>query len=149
MPYPTTDPSRPQRPTLFSYTIREQIAAGGMSTVYRARHPNGNLAAIKVVQLDLNSAAAQSQGKAILREMRIHETLKHQAVLEMIGGEMREQAGAWPSGLYLLLALGEPLSLRCRSRDALTDFSAHAFLPIAPPPADGGDLFDKISESAE
>ncbi|ORY86703.1 kinase-like domain-containing protein [Leucosporidium creatinivorum] len=106
----------PPPPTLFSYTIREQLATGGQATVYRARHPNGNLAAIKIVSLDLSQPSAQVKGKAVLREMRIHETLKHNAVLEMIGGEMREGGAGWPAGLWLLLAL-----------------------------ADGGDLFDKIT----
>lgn len=41
-----------------------------------------------------------------MREMRIHETLKHKNILELIGGEPREQQGHYPAGLYIVLDLG-------------------------------------------
>ncbi|SCV70180.1 BQ2448_1574 [Microbotryum intermedium] len=108
---------------ILGYQLREQIASGSTSRVYRARHQSPNhahpFAAVKVVRLDDRVQDSIMQGKQLVREMRIHETLKHGNVLELFGGVSRmqdsDEQGGWPKGLYLCLAL-----------------------------ADGGDLFDKI-----
>lgn len=97
-----------QRPTLLFYELREQLAIGGQATVYRARHvTNRNLAAVKIIALDLQDPQAQVKVKTVLREMRIHETLKHQAVLKLLGGEMKEKVGVYEAGLWIALELGE------------------------------------------
>lgn len=94
--------------TVQGYSIREHIASGGMSQVYRALNSStGRLAAIKVIPLDSKATNAVAEGKKMIREMRIHEILKHANVLEMIGGEPRGAAGIWPEGLYIVLDLGE------------------------------------------
>lgn len=126
-----------------------------MSTVYRARHPTHGLAAVKIIPLDPNRSDHAVKGKAVVREMRIHETLKHENVLELIGGEMKEgDGGRWPGGLYLVMALGE---LCARVPDTCWSDERGADGRRNPPPprtrrdgeriADGGDLFDKISTS--
>ncbi|SGY15464.1 BQ5605_C013g07374 [Microbotryum silenes-dioicae] len=108
---------------ILGYQLREQIASGSTSRVYRARHQSPNhahpFAAVKVVRLDDRVHDSIMQRKQLVREMRIHETLKHGNVLELFGGVSRmqdsDEQNGWPKGLYLCLAL-----------------------------ADGGDLFDKI-----
>lgn len=100
---------------LAAFSIREHIASGGIAEVYRGLSTSGSLVAIKVIPLQHDSG---TERKKILREMRIHETLKHDNILELIGGEQREREGNWPEGLYIVLSL-----------------------------ASGGDLFDKIGEN--
>ncbi|GAA5928355.1 hypothetical protein JCM1841_003539 [Sporobolomyces salmonicolor] len=123
-------------PPLLGYIPREHIASGGQSSVYRSLNPHtAHLAAIKIVPLAVSPADAahdaqvQAKAKQLVREMRIHETLKHRNVLQLFGGETRDQCTVvqeypqgrrnetvWPTGLYMVLDL-----------------------------ADGGDLFDKIA----
>ncbi|GAA6061071.1 hypothetical protein JCM10212_000114 [Sporobolomyces blumeae] len=114
-------------PPLFGYRPRQHLASGGQSTVYRALHlETSHLAAIKVVPFPLHQQAEyQAKAKQLVREMRIHETLKHRNILQLFGGETREAVVVrnsrgneqdWPTGLYMVLDL-----------------------------ADGGDLFDKIT----
>ena len=96
---------------LGSYVIRELIASGGMSQVYRALHSSSDrLVAVKVVPLDSTAPDAEIQGKKMLREIRIHETLKHPNILELIGGESKRAEGRWPEGLYIVLDLGQSIS---------------------------------------
>lgn len=100
---------------LGSYTIREHIASGGNAQVYRALHAvTGRLVAIKVIPLQSGSDV---EAKKVLREIRIHETLKHPAVLELVGGEskLRSPDGVWPEGLYIVLDLGASRSRPLRS----------------------------------
>ena len=95
---------------LGQYRIREHIASGGMSQVYRALHSSTDrLVAVKVIPLDSTN---EVEGKKVLREIRIHETLKHQNILELIGGESKARSadGRWPEGLYIVLDLGQPIS---------------------------------------
>jgi serine/threonine protein kinase len=94
-------------PTVLGYSIREHIASGGMSQVYRALNPITNhLVAIKVIPLDSKAVNAEAEGKKVVREIRIHEVLKHASILQLIGGESREGRGIWPEGLYIVLDLG-------------------------------------------
>ncbi|KAK4055395.1 Chk1 protein kinase [Microbotryomycetes sp. JL221] len=120
------------RLTVKGYTVREQVGAGGNATVYRARSiQGGHLAAIKVIAFESSSTPSttaselspqdlikqqETKWKLIVREVKIHETLKHVNILEFLGGEPRERTGIWPKGMYLVMQL-----------------------------ADGGDLFDKIT----
>lgn len=134
------------------YIPREHIASGGQSSVWRALNlSTEHHAAMKVVPLRISAASSDAQtaakAKQLVREMRIHETLQHRNILRLFGGETREDCTVraenggettWPSGLYMLLDLGE---WSCTPRNIQAD----------PPPlvslrtADGGDLFDKIS----
>ncbi|KAM0790935.1 hypothetical protein ACM66B_004241 [Microbotryomycetes sp. NB124-2] len=110
-------PSGRQRVTIKGYTTREQLGAGGNATVYRAKSTDGQLAAIKVIAFEhKDSQQAELKWKLVVREVKIHETLKHSNVLEFIAGEPRDRQGIWPKGMYLVMQL-----------------------------ADGGDLFDKIT----
>lgn len=130
--------SSSRNPVIASYQIREQLAMGGQATVYRARNSQGKLAAIKVIQCDQATDQGKQKMTLLKREMRIHETLKHTNVLELMGGEARARDGQWPAGLYLLLALGA--TIRVGSAQLLeADF---CFCSAA----DAGDLFDKISK---
>ncbi|GAA5961762.1 hypothetical protein JCM3765_004062 [Sporobolomyces pararoseus] len=109
-------------PPLLGYQPREYIASGGQSSIYRALHNQLNtFAALKVVPFPLHhQQELEAKAKQLVREMRIHETLKHKNILQLFGGETREslkvRGTEWPMGLYMILDL-----------------------------ADGGDLFDKIA----
>lgn len=175
----------PAFPPLLGYVPREYLAQGGQSIVYRAlNHATNHLAALKVVPLDPAAAssrkpqtdqaesaelspAMQQKAKQLVREMRIHETLDHRNILRLFGGETRQACvvetekgttTAWPTGLYMVLDLGQSRPHFSPSHTQLT----HTFL-FTPKRsfghrcldltfcmvsvADGGDLFDKISES--
>ena len=109
---------------LGSYKIREHIASGGMSQVYRALHSSTDrLVAVKVVPLE---SSDEIQGKKMLREIRIHETLKHQNILELIGGESKGRSadGRWPEGLYIVLDLGQSILVQSGRQ---TDFVVLSF----------------------
>ncbi|GAA5886823.1 hypothetical protein JCM16303_005718 [Sporobolomyces ruberrimus] len=107
---------------LLGYVPREYIASGGQSSIYRALHTaKQTFAALKVVPFPLQQQAElEAKAKQLVREMRIHETLKHKNILQLFGGETRQAVKVkhveWPMGLYMILDL-----------------------------ADGGDLFDKIA----
>ncbi|GAA5938566.1 uncharacterized protein JCM15063_005356 [Sporobolomyces koalae] len=109
-------------PPLLGYVPREYIASGGQSQIYRALHATTlSFAALKVVPLPVHEQAQlDAKAKQLVREMRIHETLKHRNILQLFGGETRQSVTVgptvWPTGLYMILDL-----------------------------ADGGDLFDKIA----
>lgn len=112
-------PTLPSRPVLLNYEIREQLASGGMSTVYRALHlQTRSLGAIKIVPLRFSAPAQELKeeerikAKQVMREMRIQETLSGcDMVLRLWGGEWRKEEGTgvikWPEGLWMLLDLGE------------------------------------------
>jgi len=90
------------------FSFREEIAQGSTASVWRAKAvDDGSLVAIKIVELDFQDPSQQTRAKQVVREVRIHETLKHQAVLSLIGGETRAREGQWPGGLYMALELGE------------------------------------------
>jgi len=108
----------PSFPPLLGYVPRDFIGQGGQSTIYRALNLSTNLfAALKVVPFSLHhQQELQQKQKQLVREMRIHETLKHRNVLRLFGGETRqacmvERRGGmkteWPMGLYMVLDLGE------------------------------------------
>lgn len=101
--------------------------------------------------------ATAAKAKQLVREMRIHETLQHRNILRLFGGETRDECtvraasgGAettWPSGLYMVLDLGQSsrsLLLPTRRCSLRRGKLTRSCLCLA---ADGGDLFDKISES--
>jgi len=89
------------------FSFREEIAQGSTASVWRAKSvDDGSLVAIKIVELDFEDASQQLRAKQVVREVRIHETLKHQSVLTLIGGETRVREGQWPGGLYMALELG-------------------------------------------
>ncbi|KAK4047311.1 Chk1 protein kinase [Microbotryomycetes sp. JL201] len=129
-----------QRVTVHGYTTREQLGAGGNATVYRAKANDGQLAAIKVIAFEhADSKQAEHKWKLVVREVKIHETLKHANLLEFIAGEPRERHGVWPKGMYLVMQLGQ-----------LPQHARGVRQPLIPPnvhfsAADGGDLFDKIT----
>lgn len=124
----------PAFPPLLGYVPREYLAQGGQSIVYRAlNHATNHLAALKVVPLDPAapqagtghaesaelSPAMQQKAKQLVREMRIHETLDHKNILRLFGGETRHACvvetekgttTAWPTGLYMVLDLGQSLA---------------------------------------
>ena len=124
----------PAFPPLLGYVPREYLAQGGQSIVYRAlNHATNHLAALKVVPLDPAAAsrpggqaesaelspAMQQKAKQLVREMRIHETLDHKNILRLFGGETRQACvvetekgttTAWPTGLYMVLDLGQSLA---------------------------------------
>ena len=90
------------------FSFREEIAQGSTASVWRAKAvDDGLLVAIKIVELDFQDPTQQTRAKQVVREVRIHETLKHQAVLSLIGGETRAREGQWPGGLYMALELGK------------------------------------------
>lgn len=90
------------------FSFREEIAQGSTASVWRAKAiDDGSLVAIKIVELDFQDPSQQVRAKQVVREVRIHETLKHQAVLSLIGGETRIRQGQWPGGLYMALELGK------------------------------------------
>lgn len=111
----------PSFPPLMGYIPREHIASGGQSSVWRALNlSTEHHAAMKVVPLRISAASSDAQtaakAKQLVREMRIHETLQHRNILRLFGGETREDCTVraenggettWPSGLYMLLDLGE------------------------------------------
>ena len=126
----------PAFPPLLGYVPREYLAQGGQSIVYRAlNHATNHLAALKVVPLDSAAAsrpgtgaaesaelspAMQQKAKQLVREMRIHETLDHKNILRLFGGGTRQACTvetekgtttAWPTGLYMVLDLGQPRPL--------------------------------------
>lgn len=77
---------------------------------------------------------------AVRAQVRVHESLKHQSILALIGGETRLPEGQWPGGLWMVLDLGQSraLGLGSLSRGETDDGLSRV--------ATGGDLFDKISE---
>lgn len=97
--------------------LRQQIASGSTCTVFRALHPGppAKFVAVKYITLPPASAPEDGNFKKLMREVKIHETLRHRNVLEMLGGEVREKEEGWPRGLFIVMKL-----------------------------ASGGDLFDKI-----
>lgn len=137
-------------PPLLGYVPREYIASGGQSSIYRALNTaKQTFAALKVVPFPLQQQAElEAKAKQLVREMRIHETLKHKNILQLFGGETRQAVKVkhveWPMGLYMILDLGQSrvltLFLNAHPRTAPTNFLSHSFV------ADGGDLFDKIGE---
>lgn len=115
------------------------------------------------------SPAMQQKAKQLVREMRIHETLDHKNILRLFGGETRQACvvetekgitTAWPTGLYMVLDLGQ--SRPCGSHFPFANIQlTHPLLHTLKSlfrtslgtrhdgtvsTADGGDLFDKISE---
>lgn len=102
-------------PPLLGYQPREYIASGGQSSIYRALHTQlKTFAALKVVPFPLHhQQELEAKAKQLVREMRIHETLKHKNILQLFGGETREslkvRGTEWPMGLYMILDLGESL----------------------------------------
>ena len=140
---PAVSFSQSQSPVLLNYRIREQLATGGMSTVYRAKHlVRPDFVAIKIVPLKLTSPSPADtvKAKTVLREMRIHETLKCDQVLQLMGGECRGSQGMYAEGLWMLLELGE-------SSQKTYSFKIEILTCLHVQTADSGDLFDKISES--
>lgn len=103
----------PNFPPLLHYVPREFIASGGQSSIYRALHTSlHTLAALKVVPFPLHrQSELEAKAKQLIREMRIHETLKHKNILQLFGGETREavkvKGTEWPMGLYMILDLGK------------------------------------------
>ncbi len=84
----------------------------------------GNTAAVKVVILNDGHTSPEIVDKRILREVKVHETLKHPNVLELLSheGDTRQSGGRkeWKGigpAYYIVLEF-----------------------------ADGGDLFDRIGE---
>lgn len=98
---------------LLGYVPREYIASGGQSSIYRALHTaKQTFAALKVVPFPLQQQAElEAKAKQLVREMRIHETLKHKNILQLFGGETRQAVKVkhveWPMGLYMILDLGQ------------------------------------------
>lgn len=107
-PTPPASPNRSGRLVVAGYKLREHIASGGQANVYRAKHvQKGVYAAIKIVPCDTADANGKRHMALLMREKRIHETLKHSSVLELMFGEERSRDHAgWPAGLYLVLTLG-------------------------------------------
>jgi len=106
-------------PPLLGYVPRDFIGQGGQSTIYRALNLETQLfAALKVVPFPLHhQQELDAKAKQLVREMRIHETLKHRNVLRLFGGETRQACTVdkrgnkmeWPMGLYMVLDLGQSL----------------------------------------
>lgn len=67
----------------------------------------GELVAVKIVPLNAAAAHAETEHKKVMKEFRIHETLKHRNILEVIAGVACERDGVWPEGLYIVMQLGE------------------------------------------
>ncbi|KAH9923815.1 CAMK/CAMKL/CHK1 protein kinase [Fomitopsis serialis] len=107
-----------QFPKVSGYSLVMQLGGGGFSTVYRAvNFDTREVAACKVVTLTLETTAQER--KTFDKEMRIHQALKHENILEFktaVIVEPNEPKLRYYPGLYMLLEL-----------------------------AAGGDLFDKIA----
>ncbi|KAJ9100034.1 hypothetical protein QFC20_005558 [Naganishia adeliensis] len=110
------------------YELWDQIGSGGFSKVFRATHPGGKVAAVKLVFLTQPNnpalgpvqVASEEDIKLLKKEVQVHRTMKHSNVLEFMDSLLVDQRhkgmeNAVP-GLYMLLEL-----------------------------AAGGDLFDKIA----
>lgn len=87
--------------------LREQIGSGGTSTVWRALLPPSTFYAVKVVRATGSSAI---EAKKLDREFRIHQTLRHRNILEIVAAERRgaeeSKGNSWPEGLYIAMQLG-------------------------------------------
>ncbi|KAL8277271.1 hypothetical protein RQP46_010340 [Phenoliferia psychrophenolica] len=100
--------------------LREQIGTGGTSTVWRALLPGPpqQFLAVKIVRVDNHTTPIEQ--KKVDREFRIHQTLRHQHILEIVAAERRGEEDVmgerWSAGLYIAMQL-----------------------------AAGGDLFDMIA----
>ncbi|KAH9823814.1 kinase-like domain-containing protein [Melampsora americana] len=75
-------------PLIKGYAIGPDIAEGGFSRVYRAYNPDiSSFAAIKVISLvnkKSNPTLDEASYKRIKKEIKVHKTLKHSNILELI-----------------------------------------------------------------
>ncbi|KAK4699855.1 hypothetical protein P7C70_g6402, partial [Phenoliferia sp. Uapishka_3] len=101
--------------------LRQQIGSGGTSTVWRALLPTKPTSTFYAVKIVKTITGNPVEAKKVDREFRIHQTLRHEFVLEIVAAERREREkmgeDEWPEGLYIAMQL-----------------------------ATGGDLFDMIGE---
>ena len=105
---------------LGSYRVIDELASGGMGTVYRARHELlGRPAAIKVLRADLG--ANQELVERFFNEARAATAIRHPGIIEAF------DYGHAPDGrAYLVMELleGEPLSKRIAARGRMPEVEA-------------------------
>lgn len=84
------------------FTILDRLAAGGMAVVYRARAPDGTLAAVKVLDADL---LGERDRHRFARELAVLEALDHPNVVRVLDADVR----ATPPWIALELVDGPDL----------------------------------------
>ncbi|MBW0481374.1 hypothetical protein O181_021089 [Austropuccinia psidii MF-1] len=99
-------------PLIKGYSIGQDIAEGGFSRVYKAFNPNAPppcIAAIKVISLldrSSNPTLDELGYKRIKKEIKVHQVLKHNNILELIDS-VEDQKGIpsrnIPPAFYIIL----------------------------------------------
>ncbi|KAH8924224.1 kinase-like protein [Atractiella rhizophila] len=111
-------------PVILGFQIREVIGGGGFSKVYRAiKEENGGaqVAAVKIV------ACKEPELRKLLREVRVHETLKHANILEMFGYQQGKKADSILLYIVLAYASSGDLFDKIAPNVGLDDQCAHLY----------------------
>ncbi len=103
--------------TVGSYRITDQVAVGGMGTVYRAEHTLiGRIAAVKILHPEMSGN--REIVNRFFNEAKATTTIKHPGIVEVF------DFGYMPSGhafLVMEYLEGEPLSHRIKSRGTCSE----------------------------